>query len=101
VKELAARPEAENLVGIYAALTDTSPEEVLKQHAGAQFSAFKGALVDVSVEKLGPIRAEMVRLSAAHDHIDVVLADGAKRARAIAKPIIEAVKDIVGLVRAR
>jgi tryptophanyl-tRNA synthetase len=101
VKELAARPEAENLVGIYAALTDTSPEEVLKQHAGAQFSAFKGALVDVSVEKLGPIRAEMVRLSAAHDHIDAVLADGARRARAIAKPIIEAVKDIVGLVRAR
>jgi tryptophanyl-tRNA synthetase len=101
VKELAPRPEAENLVGIYAALTDVAPEDVLKQHAGAQFSAFKGALVDVAVEKLGPIRSEMVRLAAAHDHIDAVLADGAKRAQAIAKPIVEATRDILGLVRAR
>lgn len=101
VKELAARPEAENLVGIYAALTDSSAEEVLKQHAGAQFSAFKGALVDVAVEKLGALRAEMMRLSGAHDHIDAVLADGAKRAQAIAAPIVEAVRDILGLVRAK
>jgi len=101
MKELAARPEAENLVGIYAALTDMSPDEVLKQYGGAQFSAFKGALVDVAVDKLGPLRAEMARLAAAHDHIDAVLADGARRARAIARPVIEAVKDIVGLVRAR
>src|SRR5262249_26072813 len=73
VKELEARPEAENLVGIYAALTDTTPEEVLRHHAGAQFSAFKGSLVEVAVEKLGPLRSEMVRLSEARDHIDAVL----------------------------
>jgi tryptophanyl-tRNA synthetase len=101
VKELAGRPEAENLVGIYAALTDASPSEVLKEHAGAQFSAFKQSLVDVAVEKLGPLRDEMLRLAAAHDHIDAVLADGANRARAIARPVIDATKDILGLVRAR
>ncbi|SDR45996.1 tryptophanyl-tRNA synthetase [Rhizobiales bacterium GAS113] len=101
VKELEARPEADNLVGIYAALTDATPEEVLKQHAGAQFSEFKRALVDVAVEKLGPLRAEMVRLSAAHDHIDAVLADGARRASALAHPNVEAAKEIVGLVRGK
>jgi len=101
VKELEARPEAENLVGIFAALTDATPEAVLKQHSGAQFSQFKSALVDVAVEKLGPLRAEMVRLAAAHDHIDAVLADGARRASAIAHPVIEAAKEVVGLVRAQ
>ena len=98
VKELEARPEAENLVGIYAALTDTSPDQVLREHAGAQFSSFKSALVDVAVEKLGPLRSEMVRLSAAHDHIDAVLCNGAERASAIARPVIRAAKEIVGLV---
>ena len=101
VKELEARPEAENLVGILAALTDTTPDHVLKQHAGAQFSQFKSVLVDVAVEKLGPLRAEMIKLSNAQDHIDAVLADGARRASAIAHPVIEEVKEIVGLVRAR
>jgi tryptophanyl-tRNA synthetase len=101
VKELEARPEAENLVGILAALTDTTPDHVLQQHAGAQFSQFKSVLVDVAVEKLGPLRAEMVRLEAAHDHIEAVLADGVRRAHAIARPVIGAVKDIMGLVRAK
>src|ERR1700722_9281123 len=101
VKELEARPEAENLVGILAALTDATPEHVLKQHAGAQFSHFKGVLVDVAVEKLGPLRAEMIKLSNAQDHIDAVLGDGARRASAIAHPVVEEVKEIVGLVRAR
>jgi len=100
-KELATRPEAENLVGIFAALCDTTPNQVLEEHGGAQFSQFKSALVDVAVEKLGPLRAEMVRLSNAQDHIDAVLADGARRARAIAHPIIAEVKEIVGLVSAK
>ena len=101
VKELAHRPEAENLVGIYAALTDATPEAVLVSHAGAQFSDFKRALVDVAVARLTPLRAEMVRLAAAHDHIDAVLADGAARARAIARPVLDAAKDIVGLLRVK
>jgi tryptophanyl-tRNA synthetase len=99
VKGLASRPEAENLVGIYAALAGTTAEGVLKDFGGAQFSTFKNALVDLSVSKLGPIGAEMKRLVQHPAHIDGVLADGAARARALAAPTIEAVKDIVGLIR--
>ncbi len=98
---LEKRPEADNLVGIFAALNDVSREDVLREYGGAQFSAFKGALVDLAVAKLGPIGAEMKRLVADPGHIDAVLADGAARAEAIAAPNIAAVKDIVGFVRRR
>jgi tryptophanyl-tRNA synthetase len=98
-KGLAARPEADNLVGIFAALAETSKGDVLKDHGGAQFSTFKGALVDLAVHRLAPIAAEMKRLTADPGHIDAVLADGADRARAIARPTLDAVKDIVGFVR--
>jgi tryptophanyl-tRNA synthetase len=98
---LKERPEAENLVAIYAALTDATPEDVLRQHGGSQFSGFKAALVDVSVAKLAPIADEMRRLMADPGHIDRVLADGSERARAIASETMNAVKDIVGFVRAR
>ncbi|KMO43884.1 tryptophanyl-tRNA synthetase [Methylobacterium tarhaniae] len=98
---LEKRPEADNLVGIFAALNDASREDVLREYGGAQFSAFKGALVDLAVAKLGPIGAEMKRLVADPGHIDAVLADGAARAEAIAAPNIAAVKDIVGFVRRR
>lgn len=99
VAGLAARPEADNLVGIFAALKDVTREAVLAEYGGAQFSAFKGALVDLAVEKLAPINAEMKRLTADPGHIDAVLADGAERAEAIAAPTLDAVKDIVGFVR--
>ena len=99
VAGLAGRPEAENLVGIYAALADTTREGVLGDFGGAQFSAFKAALVELAVDKLSPIGAEMKRLSADPAHIDAVLADGAERAEAIAAPTLDAVKDIVGFVR--
>jgi tryptophanyl-tRNA synthetase len=98
-KELPARPEAENLVGIYAALADTTKADVLKQHGGAQFSAFKAALVDLAVAKLGPIGGEMKRLVQDSAHIDSVLADGSARAQAQAAETMKAVKDIVGFVR--
>ncbi|AWN47967.1 tryptophan--tRNA ligase [Methylobacterium terrae] len=98
---LEKRPEADNLVGIFAALNDATREDVLRDYGGAQFSAFKGALVDLAVAKLGPIGAEMQRLVADPGHIDSVLADGAARAEAIAAPNIAAVKDIVGFVRRR
>jgi tryptophanyl-tRNA synthetase len=98
---LEKRPEADNLVGIFAALNDVSREDVLREYGGAQFSAFKGALVDLAVAKLGPIGTEMKRLVADPGHIDAVLADGATRAEAIAAPNIAAVKDIVGFVRRR
>jgi len=98
-KGLEARPEADNLVGIYAALAGTSKADVLKELGGAQFSTFKAALVDLAVAKLGPINAEMKRLVADPAHIDALLADGAARAQIIAAQTMNAVKDIVGFVR--
>ena len=96
---LAARPEALNLVGIYAALAETDPAEVLGEFGGAQFSTFKSALVDLSVERLGPIGSEMNRLMKDPGAIDAVLADGARRAGEIADRTMAEVKDIVGLLR--
>ncbi|MDI9849860.1 tryptophan--tRNA ligase [Rhodoblastus sp. 17X3] len=96
---LSGRPEAENLIGIYAALNDSTTEAVLQQFGGAQFSAFKQQLVDLAVAKLGPIGAEMRRLEQDSAYIDSVLRDGSQRARAIAGPIMNQVKDILGLIR--
>jgi tryptophanyl-tRNA synthetase len=96
---LKGRPEAENLVGIYAALNDSTPEDVLREFGGAQFSGFKQALVDLAVAKLGPIGSEMRRLEGDPAYIDGVLREGSQRARAIAAPIMAQVKDILGLIR--
>jgi tryptophanyl-tRNA synthetase len=96
---LGSRPEAENLVAIYAALTESTVEDVLREHGGSQFSAFKAALVDVSVQRLAPIAGEMRRLMADPGHIDAILIDGADRARVLAQETMNAVKDIVGFVR--
>jgi tryptophanyl-tRNA synthetase len=98
-KALEARPEADNLVGIYAALKGTSKAEALKVFGGAQFSAFKAALVDLAVAKLGPIGAEMKRMVADTAYIDQVLADGSARAQVLAAETMKSVKDIVGFVR--
>ena len=98
-KALAARPEADNLVGIYAALADIPKAEVLRQYEGGQFSTFKAALVDLAVARLGPIGAEMKRLMQDPAHIDAILADGSRRARVIASETMRYVKDIVGFVR--
>jgi tryptophanyl-tRNA synthetase len=101
VKGLAGRPEAENLVGIFAALAGQKREDVLKEFGGAQFSRFKPALADLAVAKLAPIASEMRRLLSDPEHVDQVLADGAERARKLAQPIMKDVKDIVGLLRTR
>jgi tryptophanyl-tRNA synthetase len=93
------RPEADNLVGIYAALAAKPKADVLKEFGGGQFSTFKTALADLSVAKLSPIAAEMKRLTQDAAHIDSVLADGAARAQVIAAETMKAVKDIVGFVR--
>jgi tryptophanyl-tRNA synthetase len=94
------RPEADNLVGIYAALADTTRAGVLGQFGTAQFSTFKSALVDLAVAKLGPIGAEMKRLMHDPVTIDSILADGSARAQKLAGETMKAVKDIVGFVRA-
>jgi tryptophanyl-tRNA synthetase len=99
VAGLEARPEAANLVGIYAALAGKTGAEVLREHGGAQFSVFKQALVDLAVGVLGPVGAEMKRLAADPGFVDAVLRDGAARAHAIAAPILREVHDIVGFLR--
>jgi tryptophanyl-tRNA synthetase len=95
----AGRPEAENLVGIYAALAGQPVEIVLQDFGGQPFSSFKKALAEVATEKLGAIGGEAKRLMADPSAIDKVLADGSARARVIAKPVMDQVKDIVGFVR--
>ncbi len=98
-KGLESRPEADNLVGIYAALADKTKPEILQEFGGAQFSSFKAALVELAVSRLGPIGADMKRLVQDPVYIDSVLADGAARAQALAAETMSAVKDIVGFVR--
>jgi tryptophanyl-tRNA synthetase len=101
VDGLKGRPEAENLVGIYAALAGTGREAVLREFADAQFSRFKPALSELAISKLAPIADEMRRLKADPKHIDSVLTDGAERASAIAAPVMKDVKEIVGLLRTK
>jgi len=93
------RPEAYNLMGIYAALADTTMAAVAKEHGGKPFSAFKQALTDLAVAKLGPITAEIRRLTADPTTVDAVLRDGAIRARALAEPILDEVYRIVGFLK--
>jgi len=98
VEGLKERPEAANLVGIYAALAGIPKEKVLEEFGGRGFADFKPALAELTVEKLAPINAEMKRLLEDPGYIDGVLADGAERARAIAEPIWADVKRIVGFL---
>jgi tryptophanyl-tRNA synthetase len=97
-KGLEGRPEAENLLNIYAALADEETESVIRRFAGHQFSQFKSELAELAVARLTPIAAEMRRLLADPAEIDRVLADGAERARALAAPIMAEVKRVVGFV---
>ena len=99
VAGLEGRPEARNLVNIYAALADSSVEAVLGHAGGKQFSEFKPMLVDIAVEKLAPISTEMAQLMQDPAAIDQVLKDGAGRAREIAAPILTKTYDIVGMLR--
>lgn len=100
-KGLEARPEADNLVGIFAALSGRTKAEVLRDFGGGQFSSFKNALVELCVTKLSPIAGEMKRLVADPGHIDAILNDGADRARTIADETMKLSKDIVGFIRKR
>ena len=95
---LKERPEADNLVGIYAALGDISKQDVLNDFGGAQFSVFKPALADMAVEKLAPITAEMQKLSKDKAYIDSVLKDGGEQASALAETTMKDVRKIVGLL---
>src|SRR6476659_674405 len=96
---LESRPEADNLVGIYAALADTGKEAVLRDYGNAPFSKFKESLAELAATRLVPIGTEMKRLMADPVEIDRILDDGAKRAHAIADPILAMTKDVVGFIR--
>ncbi|MFA5580984.1 MAG: tryptophan--tRNA ligase [Paracoccaceae bacterium] len=97
--ELAGRPEARNLVDIYAGLADMSPDAVIAEYAGAGWGRFKPALADLAVDRLAPISTEMARLMNDPAEIDRILRDGAVQARAIAAPVLQKTYDIVGFVR--
>jgi tryptophanyl-tRNA synthetase len=99
VDGLSERPEADNLVGMYAALTGETKAEVLKEFGGKGFGAFKPALAEVAVQTLGPVGAEMRRLMADPTEIDAVLKAGAARAREAAAPVLAETKALVGFWR--
>ena len=99
--DLAGRPEARNLVNIYAGLSGQTPSEVIAEKAGQQFGTFKPALADLAVSHLSPITDEMSRLMADVTEIDRVLGDGANRAAEIAEPVLAGAYDIAGLIRSR
>jgi tryptophanyl-tRNA synthetase len=98
IQELADRPEARNLVGIYAALTDTDHASVLKEHAGQGFGAFKTTLTELLVAKLTPIAAETNRLLSDQAALMDILGSGAERAAALADPIVREAERLVGFV---
>ncbi len=98
VEELAERPEARNLLTIFAALADRTPQDVLGDYAGKGFGAFKPDLADLAVAKLGPIRNEMVRLLDDRGAIDAILNKGAEKARDLAAPVLRQAQDAMGLM---
>jgi tryptophanyl-tRNA synthetase len=100
IEGLADRPEARNLVNIYAGLAELTPQQVIAEHGGQQFGTFKPSLADLAVARLEPISTEMGRLMQDKGEIDRILADGAERARAIAAPILKKTYQIVGMVGA-
>ena len=101
VEGLKDRPDARNLVNIFAALSDKTPAQVVADYAGQGFGTFKPALADLAVAKLSPIAGEMKRLMADPAEIDRILGDGADRADAIAQPILAQTLEIAGMIRSR
>ena len=99
VADAEKRPDADNLLGIYAALADREKEDVVREFAGKQFSEFKAALTELAVTRLGPVGAEMQRLMKDPGHVDTVLREGAQRAAALAAPILADVYRTVGFLK--
>jgi tryptophanyl-tRNA synthetase len=97
--ELSGRPDARNLINIFAALQEVEPQVALDQVTGLQFGSFKPILADLAVEKLAPISSEMARLMQDTAEIDRILARGAERAREITAPILDKTYEILGMIR--
>ncbi|MGV6801190.1 MAG: tryptophan--tRNA ligase [bacterium] len=98
IEGLKGRPEVENLVGIYAALDNITPQEVLAEYGGQGFGVFKPALADLAVAKLSPVSEKMREIQDDTAYLEGVLKQGAARADAIARPIMQDVKEIVGFL---
>ncbi len=99
IADLADRPEAKNLIGIYAALADQSQDAVLAEYAGKGFGDFKPALADLAVSKLSPIRQRFEELCKDQSAIDAILRDGSEKASVMARPTVEAAYAALGLLR--
>lgn len=99
-EEEAKRPEAYNLLAIYAALSDKELAQIINETAGQEFSRFKRELTDLAVAVLGPIGAEMKHLLAHPAEVDAVLKTGAEKARAISEPILKKIENAVGFLSA-
>ena len=99
IADLATRPEAANLVGIYAAMSGRHVDAVLREFDGQGFGVFKPALGELIVEQLAPINARFIDLRQDHAALDAVLREGAARARELAGPVLEAAYAALGLVR--
>jgi len=97
-EELAGRPEADNLLTLYAALTDTAKRAAVARFAGTQFSLLKAELTEAAVQTLAPIAERMNALMADTDALDAILRDGAAKANAIAQPILDDTKRLVGFL---
>ncbi len=95
---LEKRPEAENLISIFASLQDTSIESVINDYAGKEFSSFKKDLADLSVSKLEPITCEMNKLMSDVSYIDSILNQGKENAIAVAEPVLQKTKEIIGFL---
>ena len=96
--DLEKRPEAENLISIFASLKDTSVETVIDEYSGKEFSIFKRDLADLSVSKLEPITSEMNKLMNDISYIDSVLNTGKDNAISVAEPVLQKTKEIIGFL---
>ncbi len=98
ITELNSRPEAQNLISIFASLQDNSIEKIVSEYAGKEFSVFKKDLADLAASKLEPISGEINKLMGDTSHLDSILKDGKEKAIAVAEPVLEKTKEIIGFL---
>ena len=96
--QLDGRPEAENLISIFASLQNISFEKVMSEYAGKDFATFKNDLADLSVSKLEPITSEMNRIMSDITYIDTILNNGKDNAISVAEPVLQQTKQIIGFL---
>ena len=97
--ELKERPEALNLINIYAALSDNTPDEIIAEYGGKEFAFFKPKLTELAIEQLAPISEKMKELKQDKKYIDTLLDEGSAKAAKIANPILDEVFELFGLIR--